>query len=336
MDTVANWFDRRTFTHDQFGSAEELVIAKQAAGLTISVCVPTRNEAATIGPIVRLLRQELVENVPLLDELTVMDAGSDDDTGAIAAAEGATVFVERDVLPEEGQGSGKGEGLWKSVHACTGDILAWVDADIANFHPHFVTGLVGPLLADRTIGYTKGFYQRPIRVGANAELHPTEGGRVTELLARPLLNAFWPALAGLVQPLSGEFAGRRELLERIPFYSGYGVELGLLVDIFNEAGIDAIAQVDLERRVHRNQEIAALSRMSFGILQTAMAHLAEEGRVVDGTWATEYTQYLQDIHSAPGERSWRPATRELTIARRPPLAKVAGYLRRRDELTERR
>jgi glucosyl-3-phosphoglycerate synthase len=327
MNPVATWFDRRTFQHDRFGSAADLAAAKRAAGLTISVCVPTRNEAATIGPIVRLLREELIEKVSLIDELAVMDAGSEDDTRTIAAAEGAAVFVEGEVLPEEGPGSGKGEGLWKSVHACTGDIIAWVDADIVNFHQRFVTGLVGPLLADRTVGYTKGFYQRPIKVGDGAQ-HPTEGGRVTELLARPLLNAFWPPLAELVQPLSGEFAGRRELLERIPFYSGYGVELGLLIDILKEAGIDAIAQVDLERRVHRNQGIAALSRMSFGILQTAMSHLAEEGRIGEATWSTLYTQF-DGAGDVP-----RPVTRELTVTKRPPLTKVGGYIRRRRELTE--
>jgi glucosyl-3-phosphoglycerate synthase len=329
MNSAANWFDHRTFKPDQFGSTDELSAAKRAAGLTVSVCIPTRNEAETIGLIVRLLREELVEAAPLIDELTVMDAGSEDATAEIAAAEGATVFVEAEILPEEGPGSGKGEGLWKSLHACTGDIVAWVDADIANFHPRFVTRLLGPLLTDRTIEYTKGFYQRPLRT-RSGELQPSGGGRVTELLARPLINAFWPELAGVVQPLSGEFAGRRELLERVPFYSGYGVELGLLVDIFKEAGIDAIAQVDLEQRVHRNQDVASLSRMSFGILQTALSHLAEEGRAVDGSWSTMYTQFAQ------GDEGWEPATRELTVTKRPPMAKIAEYMQRRDELLHQR
>ena len=253
----------------------------------------------------------------------VMDGGSTDGTTRIAADEGAKVFTEVEVLPEEGPGAGKGEGLWKSVHACTGDLIAWVDTDIANIHPRFVTGLLGPLLADPSIGYVKAFYERPLRA-PSGELQPTGGGRVTELLARPLLNAFWPELAGLIQPLSGEFAGRRELLERIPFYSGYGVELGMLVDILAEAGADAIAQVDLERRVHRNQDVSALSRMSFGILQAACAHLANEGRITDGAWSSVYTQF------PIGEDGRRPETRDLTVTRRPPMLKVDAYARRRE------
>jgi glucosyl-3-phosphoglycerate synthase len=322
MSTLEDWFERRTFTAAQFGPAERLLEAKQAAGLTVSVCLPARNEAETIGPIVRCFRTELVDRVPLIDDLVVMDGGSTDATTQIAADEGAKVFTEAEVLPEEGPGAGKGEGLWKSVSACTGDIIAWVDTDITNIHPRFVTGLLGPLLADPDIGYVKAFYERPLRQ-PSGELAPSGGGRVTELLARPLLNAFWPELAGLIQPLSGEFAGRRELLERIPFYSGYGVELGMLVDILAEAGPDAIAQVDIERRVHRNQDVSALSRMSFGILQAALAHLADEGRVTEGTWADAYTQFP----FAGGAR--HPETKDLTVTKRPPMIKADAYARRR-------
>jgi glucosyl-3-phosphoglycerate synthase len=238
------------------------------------------------------------------------------------------VVTEAEVLSGEGPGAGKGEGLWKSLHACTGDLLCWVDGDIVNMHPRFVSGLLGPLLTEPSIAYVKGFYERPIRPPGGGELAPTGGGRVTELLARPLLNAFWPPLAGLIQPLSGEFAGRRELLERVPFYSGYGVELGLLVDIMNEAGADVIAQVDLERRVHRNQELPALSRMSFAILQTALMHLAEEGRVDDGAWSTVFVQFDQ----AQADGAPRPLPRELPIVRRPPIGKVEAYVRHRRAL----
>jgi glucosyl-3-phosphoglycerate synthase len=324
---TSDWFRQRTFHHGQFEPVTDLVEAKRRAGLTISLCIPTRNEAATIGKVVRVLREALVVEHPLVDELTIMDAGSSDGTAAVAADEGAGVHLEQDFLPEEGPGSGKGEGLWKSVHSCTGDIVCWVDADISNIHPRFVTGLIGPLLAERSILFTKGFYTRPI--AERGGYRENEGGRVTELMARPLLNAFWPELGGMIQPLSGEFAGRRELLERIPFYSGYGVELGMLVDIVKTAGIDAIAQVDLDRRVHRNQPIAALSRMSFGILQTAMQHLAAEGRVTPSTWSTLYQQFSSD-----GER-YATEPRELPISRRPPLIDVEGY-RRRAAARERR
>jgi glucosyl-3-phosphoglycerate synthase len=316
-----DWFSRRTFHHRRFEPAEALLDAKQRAGTTISVCLPALNEAATIGEIVRVLRETLVERIPLIDELVVMDAASTDATARIAAAAGATVVQERDVLPEMGPGAGKGEGLWKSLDACTGELLCWIDTDIANIHPRFVTGLVGPLLADPSIAYVKGFYERPLADGA--ELRPTGGGRVTELLARPLINAFWPALSGLVQPLSGEFAGRRELLERVPFFSGYGVELGLLLDVVHAAGVDAIAQVDLDRRVHRNQDLPSLSRMSFGVLQAALAHLADEGRLSPGSWTTGYTQF------ARGLDGYEASDREVSVTRRPPMASVASYARRR-------
>jgi glucosyl-3-phosphoglycerate synthase len=321
---LAGWFARRTFSHTDFADLDTLSAAKRDAGLTVSVCLPARNEAATVGLVVSTLRK-LMDSTDLIDELVVMDGGSTDGTTTIAAAEGAEVFSETEVLPETGPGAGKGEGLWKSVHACTGDVLVWVDTDITNIDARFVTGLIGPLLTDPSIGYVKAFYERPLRA-ASGELQPSGGGRVTELLARPLLNAFWPELAGLVQPLSGEFAGRRELVERIPFAAGYGVELGLLLDILRTAGPDAIAQVDLELRVHRNQDIAALSRMSAGILQTALGYLADEGRIAEGAWAADYTQFLV------GEDGRVPETRALTGSRRPPMATIDGYRRRREAL----
>ena len=332
MEQLETWFARRTYHHSRFEPAEHLAELKERTGQTISLCLPTRNEGATIGPIVRVLREALVERIPLLDEVVVMDAGSSDGTGAAAEAEGATVLLETEVLAEGGTAVGKGEALWKSVYACTGDILCWVDSDIANIHPRFVTGLLGPLVADPSVAYVKGFYERPITVtgsDGHKDLVDGAGGRVTELLARPLLNAFWPPLAGIVQPLSGEFAGRRELMERVPFYSGYGVELGLLVDILNEVGIEAVAQVDLDRRVHRNQSLANLSRMSFGILQTALAHLVEEGRMDEGTWATLYAQFATDA----GER--RMEARDICATKRLPMVKLEAYERRREELAGR-
>jgi Glycosyl transferase family 2 len=320
LQDIDDWFTRRTYHHAQFEPVEALLAAKERGGATISVCLPALNEAATIGQVVRVLREALVERHPLIDELVVMDACSTDGTAAIAEAEGARVVREREVLPEEGPGSGKGEGLWKSLYACTGSLMCWIDTDIVNIHPRFVTGLVGPLLSDPSVSYVKAFYERPIAEGDR--LRPTGGGRVTELSARPLLNAFWPQLAGLIQPLSGEFAGRRELLERLPFFSGYGVELGLLIDILRDAGMDAIAQVDLESRVHRNQELPSLSRMSFGVLQAAFAHLADDGRLTPGSWATTYQQF---VHGTAG---YERDIREIRVVRRPPMVTVPAYARR--------
>jgi glucosyl-3-phosphoglycerate synthase len=315
------WFGNRTFHYSHFEPVAKLRAAKARLGLTISVCLPTWNEAATVGTIVRAIRRNLLERSRLVDEIVVIDAGSSDDTAAIAAAEGAAVFTERELLPEAGPGSGKGEALWKSLHACRGDLLCWVDADIRNFHPRFVFGLLGPLLTDPSLVYVKAFYERPIR--ERSGLRATGGGRVTELVARPLLNLFWPQLAGIVQPLSGEYAGRRQVLESIPFSTGYGVELGLLVDIASRHGIEAIAQVDLERRVHRNQDMHALSRMSFGILQAALAQLAEEGRAAPGSWSNVLVQFsnrLREYHMEP---------HEIAVERRPPIVTFDEYRRGR-------
>jgi glucosyl-3-phosphoglycerate synthase len=312
------WFGKRTFHYQQFEPAK-LRAAKERLGLTVSVCLPTRDEAATVGTIVKALRKSL-ERSRLIDEIVVMDAGSVDDTATIALAEGARVFREQDVLPEVGPGSGKGEALWKSLHACRGDVICWIDADIRNFHPRFVHGLLGPLLMDPEVLYVKAFYERPIRE-RNA-LRSTGGGRVTELVARPLLNLLWPQLAGVVQPLSGEYAGRRVALEQVPFSSGYGVELGLLVDLAERFGMDAIAQVDLERRVHRNQDVQALGRMSFGILQAVFQRLVEEGRAAPGTYGTTLVQFSNQL------REYHLEPREIVTTRRPPIVTVDGYLRR--------
>jgi glucosyl-3-phosphoglycerate synthase len=319
---LREWFGKRTFHYSQFEPISMLREAKERLGTSVSVCIPTRNEAATIGRVVRVLRRALVDRSKLVDEIVVMDGGSSDDTAAIARAEGAIVSSEDEVLPEAGPGRGKGEGMWKSLHVCHGDIICWVDADIQNIHPRFVYGLIGPLLADETIQYVKAFYERPIR--DRKVTHPTGGGRVTELVARPVLNLFWPDLAGIVQPLSGEYAGRREVLEQVRFSSGYGVELGLLIDIASLCGLDGIAQVDLEVRVHRNQDMQALSRMSFGILQTALTRLKEEGRMSPDSYSTTLYQFTS------GLREYEMQAHQIVTLERPPITTVDGYRRRRE------
>jgi glucosyl-3-phosphoglycerate synthase len=319
---LREWFGKRTFHYSQFEPVSALREAKERLGTSVSVCIPARNEAATIGRVVRVLRRALVDRSRVVDEIVVMDGGSDDDTAAIARAEGAIVASEEEVLPEAGPGRGKGEGLWKSLHVCHGDIICWVDADIQNIHPRFVYGLIGPLLADESIQYVKAFYERPIR--DRQVTHPTGGGRVTELVARPVLNLFWPDLAGIVQPLSGEYAGRREVLEQVRFSSGYGVELGLLIDVARHCGLDGIAQVDLDVRVHRNQDMQALSRMSFGILQTALTRLAEEGRMSTDSYSTTLYQFTNGLR----EHEMQP--HQIVTLERPPIATVDGYRRRRE------
>ena len=243
----------RLETHDASEYAvDDLVAAKGAT--SVSVCIPARNEEATVGAIVTTIRSTLVDHLGLVDEVVVVDDHSTDGTGALAAAAGATVVGAADVLPEHGKGHGKGEALWKSLYASTGDIVIWCDADVRDFHPRFITGLLGPLLVEPSIGFVKGFYQRPVDGQARG------GGRVTELVARPLLTMAFPHLAGVIQPLSGEYGGRRRVLEQVPFVEGYGVDIGLLIDISGRFGVGAIAQVDLGERVHRNRPEMSMSR----------------------------------------------------------------------------
>jgi glucosyl-3-phosphoglycerate synthase len=256
----------RTFRSGEF-DAVRLVEAK--AGRTVSLCLPARDEEDTVGAIVATIRRSLVDDVALVDELLVVDDHSSDRTAAVAAAAGATVMAADEILPDYGLGHGKGEALWKSLAASNGDLVVWCDADVRNFEPSFVVGLVGPLLTRGDIGFVKGFYERPDRDGSG-------GGRVTELVARPVVSLLCPQLAPFVQPLGGEYAGRRELLERLPFVEGYGVDLGLLLDFERRFGLPAMAQVDLGERVHRNRPLDELSPQAMAVIQLALHRAAPD------------------------------------------------------------
>ncbi|MFW3172554.1 glucosyl-3-phosphoglycerate synthase [Geodermatophilus sp. CPCC 206100] len=307
---VRRWLRQRTFTADAWHPAQ-LLAAKQARENTVTLVLPALDEERTVGPIVRAIRESLVEQCPLVDELVVIDSGSTDRTAQRAADAGARVVHVDTVLTGHGSRPGKGEALWKSLHATTGDLVVFIDADLIGFDPRFVVGLLGPLLTDPTIGYVKALYDRPLTTTDG--IVPSGGGRVTELVARPLLNAFWPHLAGVVQPLSGEYAGRRTVLEQVPFVSGYGVELGLLVDIVDLAGLDAIAQVDLGTRRHTHQADAALGRMAGQILQTALARRPGPGPAG--------SSLLQFLRTADGLETvvW-----DVGVSERPPMSAVRG------------
>jgi glucosyl-3-phosphoglycerate synthase len=293
----------RTFHHEDFAVAQ-LAEQKARQGHVVSVCLPARDEAATVGAIVEDVRRSLVDGCGLVDEVLVIDDHSTDRTAVVAAAAGARVVAVDDVLPELGPGEGKGEALWKSVAAAEGDLIVWCDADILDFGPRFVVGLVGPLIARADIDFVKGFYDRPVAGSAHG------GGRVTELVARPTIAAMFPHLASIVQPLAGEYAGRRSLLEQLPFVQGYGVDLGLLIDIADLEGTEVIAQVDLGTRRHRNRPLDQLGPQALAVLQTALRR-AGTGH---GGPATLVRPDLEPVEVATGER--------------PALADIAAYRRR--------
>ena len=292
---------RRRFAAGEFTAAD---LVEQKGATTVSVCLPARNEEATVGAIVEVVRNELMDKLGLVDEVIVMDDHSTDRTAAVAKDAGATVVACSDVLDHLGNQPGKGETLWKSLYISTGDIVVWCDSDVANFGSHFISGLLGPLLIDNTIGYCKGFYHRP--VGADQR----GGGRTTELVARPLIALLFPELVDIIQPLAGEYAGRREILERVPFVQGYGVEMGLLIDVCRLAGYDAIAQVDLGTRVHRNRPLHELSSQATEVMQVAL-HRAD--RTLVNTAITLRRPGFGDT--------------EITMQERPPLVEVTGYFR---------
>ncbi|HMD68887.1 MAG TPA: glucosyl-3-phosphoglycerate synthase [Chitinivibrionales bacterium] len=264
----------REFHHKDFLPLSSLAKKKQASRTTVSLVIPTFNEAATLGAILLKVKQDLQEDVPLLDEIIVMDSDSSDGTARIARDAGATVYNVRDVAPDHHVPPGKGSALWKAQFVATGDVIVCVDADIRNFQSHLVYGLVGPFLVDPDIIFAKAFYDRPLVL--NDQTFENYGGRVTEILVRPLLCAFMPQLAAIYQPLSGEYAFRRKPVETIPFSSGYGVEIGMIFDINRAFGLSHFVQVDMGTRCHRNRAVGDLSRMALGIIQTLFRKLEKE------------------------------------------------------------
>jgi glucosyl-3-phosphoglycerate synthase len=319
---VDKWFAENTFHASEFRDLKHLVRLKEQQGLTISLGLPALNEEKTIGQIIKTVRTQCVERFPLLDEIVVIDSNSTDRTVKIAQDLGMPVYPHPEILPQYGSYVGKGEALWKSLFVLKGDIVAWIDTDILNIHPRFVYGILGPLIREPRLMYIKGFYQRPLRVGKKMEARG--GGRVTELTARPLLNLFYPELSGFVQPLAGEYAGRRKALENVPFFAGYGVETGLLIDLLARCGLGAMGQVDLEERVHRNQSLLVLSKMAFEIVQV-VSQRAGHSRGVE--LINELNKSMKLIHYSRDE--FQLAVADIRARERPPMISLAEYRQKR-------
>ncbi|MBT3076533.1 MULTISPECIES: glucosyl-3-phosphoglycerate synthase [Streptomyces] len=312
LEEVERWLTRRSWSSAD-RPLDRLLDARTAEPhrTSVSVVLPALNEEATVGAIVATIRRELMEKVRLVDELVVIDSGSTDATATVAHEAGARVVHRDAILPRIPALPGKGEVLWRSLLVTSGEIVCFVDADLKDFSADFVSGTVGPLLTDPTVHFVKAMYDRPLGDTAG------QGGRVTELVARPLLNLHWPQLAGFVQPLGGEYAVRRSLLERLPFPVGYGVELGLLVDALHTVGLDALGQVDVGVRRHRHQDGQALGRMAAAIYRTAQLRLSR-GHLV----RPALTQFER------GAEGFVPRTHAVDTEERPPMREIAEYAER--------
>ncbi|MBU4344316.1 MAG: glucosyl-3-phosphoglycerate synthase [Desulfobacteraceae bacterium] len=314
-----NWLKNNTFHHSEFKDINGLVKEKTRKNLTIALCLPTLNEEKTIAKEIIIIKSELMTRYPLVDEIVVIDSGSTDNTRKIAREYGAEVYKATDILPDIEAFKGKGENLWKALYITNSDIIVYLDADIKNIHHRFVYALVGPLILFDNIKFSKAFYDRPIATG-KSKIRPTGGGRVTELVIRPLLSLFFPELTQIMQPLSGEYAGYREVFEKIPFPIGYGVETSMILDIYEKWGLDVIAQVDLDRRVHRNQDTKALGRMAFVILKTFFNRIEKLGIV---NLNTEIFDEMIQYNLVRNE--YKPAILKIKGVERPPIIEISEY-----------
>ncbi|MDC7225383.1 MAG: glucosyl-3-phosphoglycerate synthase [Spirochaetales bacterium] len=324
---LENWIKQNTFHHSDFEDLDALVKMKKEKNLKISLCIPTLNEEKTIGKEVVLFRSELMSRHSLLDEIAIIDSGSEDRTREIARSFGADVYLAADILPGLEPKRGKGENLWKAIYQLSGDIIVYIDADIKNIHPRFVYGLVAPLVFNDEIKYVKAFYDRPLAFSEG--IRPSGGGRVTEILVRPLFSLFFPDLSGVIQPLSGEYAVRREVLEAIPFPIGYGVETSHLIDVYSKWGLSAFAQTDLDQRVHRNQDTRDLGKMAFGILQAFLKRLKKLELITD---MVDINNVL--LQFVAHDSDFEAVEHKIVEFERPPMLEIPEYIERLKELQE--
>jgi glucosyl-3-phosphoglycerate synthase len=327
--SARDWFEERSFRHADFAGLAEPGPGSRSPA-TVTLVLPTRNVAETIGPILdQVTRLRLRSS--LVDQVIVVDADSTDGTGAIARRWGAEVYSENELLPDYGVARGKGDAMWRSLSVARGDIVMFADADTRQFGPHFIYGTLGPLLTRPGLRFIKAAYRRPF-TGAPAPV-PDGGGRVTELTAKPLLNFFCPELAGFVQPLAGEFAADRELLCKIPFLTGYGVEIGILVDVLREVGLPAMAQVDLGVRHNRHQPLWNLTRRSHVVLRAMMRRMGIPERTAVAEDIPGILQLRAPeayLHAVATDEGLRLDSHHEELIERPPMAGVLAAERDRD------
>jgi glucosyl-3-phosphoglycerate synthase len=311
MLTVWDWFGQRSFHHRDFSE----LAGPGAPRPTVTLILPTREVAGTIGPILDTVAG-LNERSGLVSQVVVVDADSADGTADIARDHGAEVYSENELRPEFGPAQGKGDAMWRALSVARGDIIMYADADTTDFFEHFIYGTLGPLLTVPGVKFCKAAYRRPF--ASDSGPMADGGGRVTELMAKPLLNFFYPELTGFVQPLAGEFAVSRDLLLRTPFLTGYGVEIALLIDLLGAAGLDALSQVDLGSRQNRHQPLFDLTRMSSAVLR-ALARRVPALAAPEDTSGWEPQTYLHAVATADGLRLDEHLTE---LLERPPMAEV--------------
>jgi len=320
---IKDWHENNTYNYKQF-NIKELVKLKNKKKLKVSLCFPTLNESKTIGKILDIVNKEIY-GPGLVDEVVIIDSNSFDKTAEIVESKGYKVYQHSEIASGLNSVKGKGEGLWKSLFVLKGDIIIWCDSDIRNFNSRFVYGILGPLLIDDKINFVKAFYQRPLKI--NGSYIKGEGGRVTEIMVRPMLNFYYPELSQIYQPLSGEYAGGKEVFENIPFFTGYGVEIGMLIDIYEKYGLESIAQVNIKQRVHRNQPLSALSRMSFGILQAIFKKLETYDKLetkIEGNSTFNQIDYIN--------KEYIMAPMKLEEQERPPIVEIEKYISRKKKI----
>jgi glucosyl-3-phosphoglycerate synthase len=324
VDAV-EWFKHRSYDYRQFSDLGTLACRKRELGLTVSAVLPCRNVADTVGGIVDVIHDvnELSGENALVDQILAVDADSADGTAEVAAARGAEVYSENELMNNHGGAHGKGDAMWRSLSVARGDLVMYIDADTRDFKPQLVYGILGPILEVPEVRFVKAAYRRPFK--SHETVEQDGGGRVTELSTKPLFNLFYPELTGFVQPLAGEFVADRELFSSIPFLTGYAVETGIMIDVLKKVGLDAMAQVDLGTRQNRHQPLRDLSRMSYSVLRAVARRLRQEGRlnqVRDPSLPDSLFQFSDYLHAVATPNGLQLQEYVEELVERPPIQEV--------------